>query len=408
MVAKITILKRLLDAVNYNEKKVEKGKAECIHAGNYIGDAASMTFFQKLSPLKMRDELNTRATTKTLHVSLNFDPSENLSEEKLRNIADTYLEKIGFGNQPYLVYKHHDAGHPHIHIVSTAINADGSRINTHNIGRLQSEKARKEIEESFHLVKASSKHTKPDQINTIPEAITYGKGETKSSISRVVTAVLHQYTFTSLPEFNAALRQFNIVADRGDEKSRVFKNRGLMFRLLDSTGSKIGVPIKASSISSKPTLTNLEKLFDLSKPKKELSKNKVKMAIDLALQKRPRQLNQLIAELKTHNIYTLVRQNSDGRIYGITLVDNRTKSVFNGSDLGKQYSITRLQDQLKQNMDIRTWDTNSGKEVHIKKEGESQNQNHSTLIIELIQPQQDLQNTPYELRKKKKRKKNND
>jgi uncharacterized protein YijF (DUF1287 family) len=53
------------------------------------------------------------------------------------------MEKIGFGEQPYLIYKHEDAGHPHIHIVSTTIKADGSRINTHNIGRNQSEKQEK-------------------------------------------------------------------------------------------------------------------------------------------------------------------------------------------------------------------------------------------------------------------------
>ena len=57
------------------------------------------------------------------------------------------MEKIGFGEQPYLTYQHFDAGHPHIHIVSVKVRADGSRIDTQNIGRNQSEKARKEIEE---------------------------------------------------------------------------------------------------------------------------------------------------------------------------------------------------------------------------------------------------------------------
>ena len=85
--------------------------------------------------------------------------------------------------------------------------------------------------------------------------------ETKRSISNVVGAVFSQYKFTSLPEFNAALKQFNVIADRGKEEGRIYKNRGLVYRILDADGNKVGVPIKASSIGCKPTLDNLEKKF---------------------------------------------------------------------------------------------------------------------------------------------------
>ena len=147
MVAKITIPKSIKAALNYNEKKVEKGAAECLHGANYLSEVKNMNFYQKLNGFEMLNNLNSRATTKNIHISLNFDPSEKLSNDKLVEVANVYMEKIGFGQQPFLVYKHEDAGHPHIHIVSTTIKENGSRINTHNIGRNQSEKARKEIEQ---------------------------------------------------------------------------------------------------------------------------------------------------------------------------------------------------------------------------------------------------------------------
>ena len=143
MVAKITIPKSIEAALNYNEKKVQKGNAECLHAANYLADASQMNFYQKLNGFESLNSLNERASTKTLHVSLNFDQSEKLSIEKLVEVANVYMNKIGFGEQPFFVYKHEDAGHPHIHIVSTTIKGDGSRINTHNIGRNQSEKSKK-------------------------------------------------------------------------------------------------------------------------------------------------------------------------------------------------------------------------------------------------------------------------
>ena len=154
MVAKITTPHRINDALNYNEQKVKKGNAECLYAGNYLKEAKDMNFYRKLQGFENRNMLNDRATTKTLHISLNFDPSEKFSKEKLTQIANDYMQKIGFGEQPYLIYKHEDAGHPHIHIVTTTIKEDGRRINTHNIGRNQSEKARKKVEEKYKLVKA--------------------------------------------------------------------------------------------------------------------------------------------------------------------------------------------------------------------------------------------------------------
>src|SRR5688572_18199916 len=109
MVAKITTPHSVLRALHYNEKKLEKGQATCIYAGNYLWEVHQMNFHQKLQGLENRNVLNDRATTKTLHISLNFDPQENLSQETLTQIAAVYLEKIGFGEQPYLVYQHLDA-----------------------------------------------------------------------------------------------------------------------------------------------------------------------------------------------------------------------------------------------------------------------------------------------------------
>ena len=342
MVAKITIPKSIEAALNYNEKKVQKGTAECLHAANYLADAKNMNFYQKLNGFEMLNNLNSRSTTKTIHISLNFDPSEKLSIDKLIEVANVYMEKIGFGQQPFLVYKHEDAGHPHIHIVSTTIKEDGSRINTHNIGRNQSEKARKEIEQMYGLVKAERHQQlmKPRIKPVDVEKAIYGKSETKSSISNVVGAVFSQYKFTSLPEFNAALKQFNVVADRGKEEGRIYKNRGLVFRILDGDGNKVGVPIKASSIGCKPILDNLEKKFITNEVAREPLKQRAKNAIDECLQSSPGSMKNLVAALQQKQIYTVLRKNAEGRLYGITFVDNQNKVVFNGSDLGKGYSAT--------------------------------------------------------------------
>ena len=426
MVAKITIPKSIEAALNYNEKKVQKGTAQCLYAGNYLKDADKLNFHQKLSGFETNNRLNKMATTKTLHVSLNFDPSEKLSETKLIGIASVYMDKIGFGEQPFLVYKHEDAGHPHIHIVSTTIKDDGSRINTHNIGRNQSEKARKEIENFYGLIKAEKQQQlqKPGIKPVNVEKAIYGKSETKRSISNVVSAVFSQYKFTSLPEFNAALKQFNVVADRGKKEGRIYKNRGLVYRILDVDGNKVGVPIKASSISCQPLLDNLEKKFTANEPARELLKQRTKNAIDDGLQTSMGNMKNLIDALTQKKIYAMLRQNTEGRLYGMTFVDNQNKVVFNGSDLGKGYSAAALQSRLAtENEKLQIQDKTKGicsldsvqKEIVQSKQPEKS----ITSIIKseglmdiLLATKEQYDNTPSGLlkkkRKKKKKKKNHD
>ena len=419
MVAKITIPKSIKAALNYNEKKVQHSNAICLYAANYLTDAKDMNFYQKLNGFERLNSLNERATTKTMHVSLNFDPAEKLPDNKLIDVASVYMDKIGFGQQPFLVYKHEDAGHPHIHIISTTIKEDGSRINTHNIGRNQSEKARKEIEQMYGLVKAERQQQlmKPGIKPVDMEKAIYGKSETKRSISNVVGAVFSQYKFTSLPEFNAALKQFNVVADRGKEEGRIYKNHGLVYRILDADGNKVGVPIKASSIGSKPILDNLEKKFTANKVAKEPLKQRTKNAIDDCIFKAPGSMWQLVIELEQKQIYTVVRRNAEGSLYGITFVDNQNKCVFNGSDVGKGYSAAALQirvaSTINQNSSKQEEKINSNSPSDLQKEISLQNQQEKTLndsvkneslLDILVSTKEQFGNTPFQLLKKKKRK----
>ena len=180
--------------LNYNENKVEERKAQFISAVNYPIDTEKISFNQKLNLLLKQASLNENVTRNSVHISLNFDTSETLSHRQLKEISESYMQKIGFGEQPYLVYQHFDAGHPHIHIVSLKVRADGSRIDTNNIGRNQSEKARKEIENDYGLVRAESMKTKPYEIKSAySQRVQYGKSDSRRAIANVLDGVLNSY-----------------------------------------------------------------------------------------------------------------------------------------------------------------------------------------------------------------------
>ncbi|MFH6988494.1 relaxase/mobilization nuclease domain-containing protein [Flavobacterium collinsii] len=353
MVAVIKTSSSIRGVLNYNENKVEIGKAECISAVNYPLELEKLSFTSKLNRFLKLAELNTNAKRNTVHISLNFDPSENHSKEKMVEIADTYMEKLGFGRQPYLVYQHYDAGHPHCHIVTNNIQRDGKRIDLHLLGIRKSEPARKEIEEMFGLVKAEGRKQKEQfSLNPIDIGrVQYGKAESRKAINSVLNKVLFDYKYSSLPELNAVLNLYNVHADRGSEESRVFKNNGLLYKILDQNSKPIGVPIKASEFYGRPTLKFLEGKFKSNEAEKESCKKYVKNAVKLAFLREsifsPEKLSKI---LEDESIHMILRKSNEGQLYGITYVDHKTRSVFNGSSLGKEYSAKGIQESCALNI----------------------------------------------------------
>lgn len=418
MVVRITSPHSLQRALNYNEKKCQKEQAKCIHAGNYLLQPEQMNFHQKME--RMQDLIARNERTKksnTLHISLNFDPSEKLAGDKLTQIARAYMEKIGFGSQPYLVYQHHDAGHPHIHILTTSIQPDGKRIDTYNIGRNQSENARKELEKSFGLIPAQGKKAVQDAgIRPVDvQKVQYGKSETRRSITNVLDVVINHFKYTSLAELNAILRQYNVEADRGRETGIVYESGGLFYRLLDGQGNKVGVPIKASLIHSKPTLKKLEKRFAENEILRQPDKKRLKTSIDWVLSKSPVSQDALIIALKKEGVQAVLRENKQGQVFGITFIDFRTKAVFNGSDIGKAYSIAGIRASLESGQQgLGKVQKSTPETVQSKEFGESKEPSQTTgsqpsqdgLLKELLEHEKNLNRLPGELLKKKKKKRN--
>lgn len=353
MVAKISAGKNIRGALHYNENKVNDGGASLIMASGFAGEIKQMNFNQKLSRFNHLLQLKPDVKTNAVHISLNFHSSEKLDNSELQQIANSYMEKIGYGDQPFLVYRHDDAAHLHVHIVTTNITAQAKRIDLHN-NALQSEKTRKEIEEEFNLVKAESKTLKQDAgiKKADPEKVKYGKIPTKRAISNIITAVTRDYKFTSLAEFNAVLKCFNVVALRGAEHTPMYENKGLMFSLLDAKGNPVGVPVKASSFYSKPTLRNLEKKFESNTEKRIRYKANLKLRIDQVFnQYSSITRSKFEEEAKKVGIDVVFRQNEQGFIFGITFIDHNNKVVFNGSDLGKgdfgkEYSAKAIKERF--------------------------------------------------------------
>ncbi|MDP5200215.1 relaxase/mobilization nuclease domain-containing protein [Flavobacterium sp. DG2-3] len=348
MVAVINTGSSVRSIFNYNENKIEAEKAELIGDVNYPVEASVLHRDLRLKLLLKQLELNSNVKRGSVHISLNFDSSEsNLPKEKLMEIATVYMEKIGFGSQPYLVYQHHDAGHPHIHIVSVKVKSDGKRIDMNNIGKNQSETARRKIEKAFGLVVAQS--SKKEKINIKPVksiVAQYGESETKKAIANVLNAVIPNYKYTTVGELNAVLNLYNITALQGGKDSKMFQHKGLAYQILNDKKQPVGVPIKASSFYLKPILKYLELKFIANKTKRNPNLKRIKNAVDMAfIQNKIKTVSDLDAILIKGGIKIVERRNEHGILYGLTYVDHITKCVFKGSILGKPYAASGIEER---------------------------------------------------------------
>ncbi|MGY3054030.1 hypothetical protein ACVWYG_002233 [Pedobacter sp. UYEF25] len=345
MVAKIESGKSIRGILHYNEDKVKLGEAKLVMASGFAGDIEKMNLVQKLKRFEHLTMLNAAVKTNALHISLNFASSDKLESQKLQQVAADYMERIGFGDQPFLVYRHYDANHPHIHIATTNIQRNGERIDIHGIGYKLSEPARKELEIKYGLIKAEGREMQPKR--GIRPAI-YGAKPTKQSISNIVTGVMRQYRYTTFAEYKAILDHFNIKADRGAEHTQMFDKRGLIYAIMDNNGKSIGIPVKASQIYCKPTMGELDKQYKRNLEKRKPFKTSLKNEIDKLFFKYGNFTKELLTkELAKSNISVTFRTSDQGQLYGITFIDHQNKTVFNGSDLGKSYSAKALSERFE-------------------------------------------------------------
>ncbi len=395
MVAKIKSGRSLIGALNYNEIKVRNGKAELISANGYFKDYEDLSFNDKLLRLTDLAQRNDRTKVNAVHISLNFAINENLEAPLLNQIIDDYMQQIGFSTQPYLTYQHSDAGHPHVHIVTTNIQPSGERISLNLLGKTKSSEARKAIETKYGLVKAGGETGQEQKQNGNLSKVIYGRTESKRAITNVVNEVVRSYKFTSVSELNAVLNQFNIAADRGAKDSRMYEKNGLVYWITDDKGNKLGVPIKASSIYGKPTLNNLEGRFRLNDLLRKPIKEQIKNTIDDILST-PVSKSEFQKQLYDAGIHSVLRHSNEGRLYGVTFVDHRSKTVFNGSDLGKEYSANMLAVRFTKetSIDNSKWNKNSapnGKSSEQPSVNPYTSDNNNSLIAALFKEEhQDL------------------
>ena len=334
MIAKISATENLGGAIGYNFKKVEKGEASILLAqGLYQNKEGTYTMAEVFPDMQALIPEKCRTKKMVFHCSLNPHPDDEFSDEQLVQVAREYMEALGYGNQPYIVFKHSDIAREHIHIVSLRVDSRGQKIND-KFEKRRSKKITDALERKFGLI-PSSKVTEKAVAET--PKVDIGKGNIKEQVANVVRMVLGHYRFCSLGELNAILSAYNLAVEEIKTEFRGKKYDGLVYVPTDDKGNKTSTPINASDIGRGVGYTAVQNKIQKSKqtvkPLISVIRNKVLQAMRTS----PRTEKDLQNRLEEQGLRVVIRKNDNGRIYGITFIDDEQGVALNGSRLGKGY-----------------------------------------------------------------------
>ena len=326
-------------ALRYNKEKVDKDEAavlfwqKMLEPFDKYGQLDIDTCMESFWPYL---EANRRTTNTVFHASLNPSPEDRLTDDQLREIACEYMERMGYGEQPYIVFKHKDIERQHLHIVSLRVDEQGCKL-PHDFEARRSMEILRDLECKYDLhpsIKGQEQTVTPDL-----RKVNYKAGNVKQQISSVVRSCLRNYRCSSYGEFRTLLELFNVSVE---ERTGTIDGRnyaGIVYGALTDDGYGIGTPIKSSKIGKDVGYKALQRYYENSKIKLKEDGNLARLRQTVRDAMSPHNTRDEFRQLlKADGIDTVFRINPAGRIYGVTFIDHNAGIVANGSVLGKEFS----------------------------------------------------------------------
>lgn len=361
MIAKIITGSDLSGVLAYNIGKVENESATILAAPNCVtknmlgDDFSGMRISDFALSFQSRLDANIRTENPVVHIVLSLKENDK-DDETLSRIACEYMERMGYGGQPYVVVKHHDVENVHMHIVSVKVDERGRKIDD-RFEKRRSNAVRKELEREFGLIEAEdtklSKRERylrsvelaneyVDKISFRPESVSYGERDIKRRIGTVLRYVQEYHNIDSLNAYNRVLAQFGVACFevRGvDAKGRPYE--GVEYCVVNSRGARVSRGISGSAFGKRYTRKALLERFgdesSLIREEKVVkdARKAIRYVLVNILKQWPGGISErdLAAELRKHGMGVEFFRGEDGRIFGVSFSDNLRKVSVKGSDI---------------------------------------------------------------------------
>ncbi len=241
------------NAFLYNEKKVEEKHATFFHSQNT--KAINPFLYDKKHRLKeftYIEKRNPRVKNKCLHISFNpsTDDYQKLGDKMTQVEIDKLMQHMGYGSQPYFVYKHKDLDRVHFHIVSSRIDRQTGKKIKDNHERQKVQNFIKELDLRHQLDNKTRKEKPVFKFSARSRNI-------KQSLEHLFQHLNQMESINSKAMYDEALKLFNVEIRQS--------GRGHIVVVTDGKGKVIRYPIRLSKFKEQPKFYQKEKQ-QLDKP----------------------------------------------------------------------------------------------------------------------------------------------
>ncbi|WP_031442132.1 relaxase/mobilization nuclease domain-containing protein [Arenibacter algicola] len=337
MIAKISYGETCQGTLNY---VFGKEGMRVLGYGNTFSQSISPKFFG--SVLHFQGQRNA-TKNRYAHISLNLPHSEHLDDGTFFKISEEYMQEMGYGEQPYVVVRHNDTKHEHVHIVSTIVKEDGKVLEIFNSHR-RSMATRQHLEKKYRLSKApTTKQKRQLPIYRLPE-LQFGmdveKG-TKFYLQDVLNGINQKYKVRSFEELAKLVKPYHIeLRTTTSETGRI----GVAYGLNNQKGYRTRF-INGSAVHRKLSGPKLQKVFDTHSKSKMLPMHRkrllkqIETTYGLFKTIQPRELENV---LKEYQCIDIKWEESQDAIEGYTIYD-KSGYVFTERELSPNI---RMQNRL--------------------------------------------------------------
>ena len=243
MIGKIVIGKDFYGVLAYNEKKVREGVGYVIDSN--IEHSTSVEMTQEFNLIR---ELRPNLGKAVLHVSLNLPHSDYLDDKTFVSVGCDYLMKMGFDNNQFIMYRHTDTEHEHIHIIANRVRYSGRLTSDSNIKR-RNRKILDDLEKKYGLTQivGNTNTQKSLTQKEIEKTLRTGNVPIKlvlqDKIGSVVSRAADTAQFITLLQKQNISPRFNVSKTTGRVSGISFKYQGVVYK-----GSTLGKKFSWNSI----------------------------------------------------------------------------------------------------------------------------------------------------------------
>jgi hypothetical protein len=240
MVIKIHQVASTENALMYNEKKVGEGVATFFDSRNTL--SANPFMYEKIHRLKNLldiEKQNPRVKNKCFHVSVNPSAEDylKLGDNIIRQEISNMMKYMGYGNQPYFIYKHKDLERVHFHVVSTRIDRETGRKIKDNFEKQKMQQFIKNLDKKYWLTQTEKKEIPDFQFSPRSRNI-------KQNLENLFRHLNQIPEITSKEMYAEALKLFNVEIRKS--------GRGHVVVVTDDIGNPIRYPIRLSNFEEGP------------------------------------------------------------------------------------------------------------------------------------------------------------